>query len=181
MKKPIELQIEVTTEEFNMFIKKGGWPQKGRLDTIIEKKSGCVIEWLLYTDKDGSSYKKLLNKLEETKEGDLMTQVPKSKKMGFIDVYKQNEDKRPQKVSWSKKRQAELRKFMKQYCPKVKQLMFNNPQTSIVLKDGRKATVKVRHGDVWCPETGMLYAYIKATKRPPGYGIYARRLACASC
>lgn len=57
-----------------------------------------------------------------------------------------------------------LKKFFMQWCPDIKDIIFSKPATICILKDGRKGVVKVRHGDSWSAEKGMLYAYIKAIK-----------------
>jgi hypothetical protein len=129
----------------------------GNLDSnnIKENESVCCNCGKRFTNREIDVYNACL--LEGA------TKMKKEKKKPVLTGV--GEKKLTPKEQRVKNKERKLREFMKKYCPDVKQLMFNNPQTSIVLKDGRKATVEVRHGDKWCPEKGMLYAYIKASKK----------------
>ena len=62
-----------------------------------------------------------------------------------------------------------IRKYMLEWCPDIKDIIFSNPATICILKDGRKGVVKVQSDDRWNTEKGALYAYIKVCKKPKSF------------
>lgn len=78
----------------------------------------------------------------------------------------ENEHKR-QNVEKSKKdaikQERVIREFLGRYKD-VDKIIYSNPATVVILKNGNKGIVKLMPSDTWDYEKGFLYAYIKALK-----------------